>query len=260
MSSEHLDVHVRDGVATVRLDRPPMNAIDAVLQESLRVVAHELSGDETVRAVVLYGGDKVFAAGADVKEFAAMSHADMMRNPERLTTALDAVARIPKPVVAAVTGYALGGGCELALTADFRVSADDARWGQPEILLGLIPGAGGTQRLPRLIGPAKAKDLIYTGRFVDAAEALDLGLVDVVVPAADVLRTATALAATFARGPALALRAAKAAIDGGLDGDLASGLRLEATLFASLFGTDDRTIGLRSFLEHGPGQAEFTGG
>ena len=179
--------------------------------------------------------------------------------PARLTNALDALARIPKPVIAAVTGYALGGGCELALTADFRVSADNAKWGQPEILLGIIPGAGGTQRLPRLIGPAKAKDLIYTGRFVDADEALEIGLVDVVVPADEVYATALAMAAKFAKGPALALGAAKAAIDGGLDGDLATGLRLESHLFAALFATEDRAIGMTSFLENGPGKAEFTG-
>ena len=206
---------------------------------------------------MLYGGEKVFAAGADVKEFAGQDHAYMLRDAGRLMSALDAIARIPKPVIAAVTGYALGGGCELALTADFRVSADDARWGQPEILLGIIPGVGGTQRLPRLIGPAKAKDLIYTGRFVDAQEALEIGLVDVVVPKADVYSTALAMAAKFAKGPALALAAAKAAIDQGLDGDLGNGLRLESHLFASLFATDDRTTGMQSFLENGPGKAVF---
>jgi enoyl-CoA hydratase/carnithine racemase len=247
------------GVATIRLDRPPMNALNTQVQEELRVAAAQLSADESVRAVVLYGGERVFAAGADVKEFATQSHADMMRDAARLTSSLAAVAAIPKPVIAAVTGYALGGGCELALTADFRVSADNARWGQPEILLGIIPGAGGTQRLPRLIGPAKAKDLIYTGRFVDAAEALEIGLVDAVVPAADVYATAVAMAEKFSRGPALALAAAKAAIDGGLDGDLGTGLRLESHLFASLFATEDRTLGMASFLENGPGKAVFTG-
>jgi enoyl-CoA hydratase/carnithine racemase len=158
-----------------------------------------------------------------------------------------------------VTGYALGGGCELALTADFRVSADNAQWGQPEILLGVIPGAGGTQRLPRLIGPAKAKDLIYTGRFVGAQEAAEIGLVDVVVPADEVYPTAYAMAAKFARGPALALRAAKAVIDGGLDTDLANGLRLESHVFASLFATEDKQRGMASFIENGPGKAEFVG-
>jgi enoyl-CoA hydratase len=245
------------GVATIRLDRPPMNALNTALQEELRAAAQQVTEDPAVRAVVIFGGEKVFAAGADVKEFAGQDHAHMVRDAGRLTSSLDALARIPKPVIAAVTGYALGGGCELALTADFRVSADDARWGQPEILLGIIPGAGGTQRLPRLIGPAKAKDLIYTGRFVDAAEALEIGLVDAVVPKADVYPTALAMAAKFAKGPALALAAAKAAIDQGLDVDLANGLRLESALFASLFATADRTTGMQSFLESGPGKAVF---
>jgi enoyl-CoA hydratase/carnithine racemase len=247
------------GVATIRLERPPMNALNTQIQEELRAAAAQITADRAVRAVVIYGGDKVFAAGADVKEFAGQDHAYMMRDADRLSSSLDAIARIPKPVIAAVTGYALGGGCELALTADFRVSADDARWGQPEILLGIIPGAGGTQRLPRLIGPARAKDLVFTGRFVDAAEALGIGLVDAVVPAAEVYPTALAMAAKFAKGPALALAAAKASIDGGLDGDLMSGLRLEAHLFASLFATEDRAIGMASFIEHGPGKAVFTG-
>jgi enoyl-CoA hydratase len=251
-------VETDEGVATIRLDRPPMNAINSGLQEELRAAAAEVTADAAVRAVVLYGGEKVFAAGADVKEFAGQDHAHLFRDAPRVMSSIDAVARIPKPVIAAVTGYALGGGCELALTADFRVSADDARWGQPEILLGIIPGMGGTQRLPRLVGPAKAKDLIYTGRFVDAAEALEIGLVDVVVPAAEVYATALAMAKKLAKGPALALAAAKAAIDGGLDGDLATGLRLESHLFASIFATEDARIGMTSFIENGPGKAVFT--
>jgi enoyl-CoA hydratase/carnithine racemase len=246
------------GVATVWLDRPPMNALNREMQEQLLAASARLSADDAVRAVVVYGGEKVFAAGADVKEFAGQGHAEMMRAAERISACLSALASIPKPVIAAVTGYALGGGCELALAADFRVSAADAKWGQPEILLGIIPGGGGTQRLPRLIGPSRAKDLIYTGRFVDAEEAASIGLVDVVVPAGEVYATALAMAARLAAGPALALAAAKAAIDSGLDGDLGSGLRLESHLFASLFATEDRAIGMRSFLEQGPGKAVFT--
>src|SRR3954462_4145684 len=233
-------VEIDQAVATIRLDRPPMNAINSGVQEELRAAAAQVTQDDAVRAVVLYGGEKVFAAGADVKEFAGQDHAHLMRDAARVMSAVDALARIPKPVIAAVTGYALGGGCELALAADFRVSADNAKWGQPEILLGVIPGAGGTQRLARLIGPAKAKDLIFTGRFVDAEEALQLGLVDVVVGADEVYDTAHAMAAKFARGPALALRAAKTAIDVGLQTDLASGLRLESQLFAGLFATEDK--------------------
>jgi enoyl-CoA hydratase/carnithine racemase len=183
----------------------------------------------------------------------------MIGRAEGLQAALDALARLPKPVVAAITGYALGGGCELALTADFRVCGDNAKLGQPEILLGVIPGAGGTQRLARLVGPAKAKDLVFTGRFVDAAEALAIGLVDRVVAPDDVYSTAVEMAGRYAEGPALALRAAKLAIDGGLDGDLASGLRLETQLFTSLFATEDRAIGMASFVENGPGKAKFVG-
>jgi enoyl-CoA hydratase len=250
-------VETDDGVATIRLDRPPMNVINGEMQEGLRAAAGAVSGDPDVRAVVIYGGERVFAAGADVKEFAGFSHADMVRAAEPMMSAIDSLARIPKPVIAAVTGFALGGGCEIAMTADFRVVADSARLGQPEILLGIIPGWGGTQRLPRLVGPSKAKDLIYTGRFVDAQEALEIGLADAVVPAAEVYDAALKMARKFAKGPALALAAAKAAIDGGLDGDLATGRRLESHLFASLFATEDRTIGMQSFLENGPGKAVF---
>jgi enoyl-CoA hydratase/carnithine racemase len=167
------------------------------------------------------------------------------------------VARIPKPVVAAVNGYALGGGCELALCADIRIAAENAKLGQPEILLGLIPGAGGTQRLSRLVGPSRAKDLIFTGRTVGAAEALSIGLVDRVVAAEEVYDQARAWAGRLARGPAYALRAAKEAVDAGLDTDLTTGLTLERNLFAGLFATADREIGMNSFVADGPGKAKF---
>jgi len=254
-----VSLSVEDGVGTIRLDRPPMNALNVAIQDAIRAAADEAATREDVRAVVIYGGDKVFAAGADIKEMVDMTYADMVNRAGPLTASLDAVARIPKPVIAAITGYALGGGCELALAADFRVAAEDAKLGQPEILLGIIPGAGGTQRLARLVGPSRAKDIIFSGRFVDAAEALDIGLVNKVVPAPDVYRTAKDWAATFVNGPAVALRAAKAAIDGGLDGDLGSGLKLESYLFAGLFATEDRAIGMKSFVENGPGKARFVG-
>jgi enoyl-CoA hydratase/carnithine racemase len=259
MSSEFVKLEVAEGVGTIRLARPPMNALSTQVQEELRAAAGEASRRDDVRAVVIYGGPKVFAAGADIKEFADTSHTQMIARGEALTSSFTAVARIPKPVVAAITGYALGGGCELALTADFRVCGDNAKLGQPEILLGIIPGAGGTQRLARLIGPAKAKDLIFSGRFVDAAEALQIGLVDKVVAPDDVYTAAVEWATKFVKGPAFALRAAKAAIDGGLDGDLETGLRLESQLFASLFATADKRIGMESFLANGPGKAEFVG-
>jgi enoyl-CoA hydratase len=172
---------------------------------------------------------------------------------------LTAVAEIPKPTVAAITGYALGGGFELALCCDYRICAAGAKVGQPETLLGVIPGAGGTQRLARLIGPSKTKDIIYTGRFVESEEAERIGMVDRVVPAAEVYATARTWAERFVDGPARALAAAKAAIDGGLETDLASGLKLETYLFAPLFATEDQKIGMTSFVENGPGKAKFVG-
>jgi enoyl-CoA hydratase/carnithine racemase len=240
---------IADGIGTITLDRPPMNALNAQLQEELRAAAMSLSADGNVRAVIVYGGEKVFAAGADIKEMAAMSYVDMSARAPELSSAFDAVARIPKPVVAAITGYALGGGCELALACDWRVAAEDAKLGQPEINLGVIPGAGGTQRLPRLIGPARAKDLIMSGRMVDATEALAIGLVDRVVPASEVYPAAVELASRYARGPAAALRAAKLAIDGGLSMDLPAGLAWESQLFAALFATQDRVEGMTAFVE-----------
>jgi enoyl-CoA hydratase/carnithine racemase len=242
-------VSVDEGIATIRLDRPPMNALNAQIQEDLRAAAIAVSADDQVRAVIVYGGEKVFAAGADIKEMATMSFADMAARAPALSSAFDAIARIPKPVVAAVTGYALGGGCELALACDWRVAADDARLGQPEINLGVIPGAGGTQRLARLLGPARAKDLVMSGRMVAADEALRIGLVDRVVPAAEVYPTAHQLVARYVTGPAMALRAAKAAVDGGLSMDLASGLAWESQLFAALFATEDKAEGMTAFVE-----------
>ncbi|MEV8019417.1 enoyl-CoA hydratase-related protein [Streptomyces sp. NPDC086554] len=255
MTSVHLEV--AEGVGTIRLDRPPMNALDIALQDRLKELAEEATRREDVRAVIIYGGEKVFAAGADIKEMQDMDHAAMIVRSRALQDSFTAVARIPKPVVAAVTGYALGGGCELALCADFRIAADNAKLGQPEILLGLIPGAGGTQRLSRLVGPSKAKDLIFTGRMVKAEEALTIGLVDRVVPAADVYEQAHQWAARLAQGPALALRAAKEAVDAGLETDIDTGLAIERTWFAGLFATEDRQRGMRSFVEEGPGKAKF---
>ena len=256
---ELVRLEVADGVGTIRLDRPKMNVLDVAMQEGIRACSAEATERSDVEAVVVYGGERVFAAGADIKEMAAMSHLDMVRRSEGLSSAFSSVAEIPKPVVAAVTGYALGGGCELALAADYRVCADDAKLGQPEILLGIIPGAGGTQRLSRLVGPSRAKDLIFTGRLVDAEEALAIGLVDRVVPAATTYEAALAWARQYVGGPAYALRAAKLAVDEGLETDLGTGLRIESHLFAELFATSDRTAGMASFLEHGPGKATFTG-
>ena len=256
---EFVRVEVADQIATIRLDRPKMNALNAQVQGEIAEAAAQVSADPAVAAVILYGGERVFAAGADIKEMADLGYADMAERSARLQASFSAVARIPKPVVAAVTGYALGGGLELALCADFRVLGESAKVGQPEILLGIIPGAGGTQRLPRLIGPSKAKDLIFSGRHVAAAEALGMGLADAVVPDAEVYSAARALVARYAGGPALALRAAKQAVDTGVEVDLATGLEIERLQFAALFATEDQKTGMRSFIEDGPGKATFTG-
>ncbi|MET0419146.1 MAG: enoyl-CoA hydratase-related protein [Actinoplanes sp.] len=246
---EFVQLEISGGIGTIRLNRPPMNPLNTQVQEELRAAAHSATENAEVKAVIVYGGEKVFAAGADITEFTSVSYQEMSARAVALSGAFDAVARIPKPVVAAITGYALGGGCELALACDWRVVADDAKLGQPEIKLGIIPGAGGTQRLARLIGPARAKDLIFSGRMVDAEEALRIGLADRIAPAADVYATAVKLVQPYVTGPSLALRAAKLAVDGGLNVDLASGLALESQLFAGLFATEDQVEGTTAFVE-----------
>ncbi|MVA76005.1 enoyl-CoA hydratase/isomerase family protein [Auraticoccus sp. F435] len=247
------------GVAELRLDRPRVNAIDAEVVEGLRRAADWLSTAEEAAAVVLTGGDRVFAAGADIKQMAGLDHAAAVGWSGRLQSTFAMLAGLPQPVVAAVAGYALGGGCELALCADVRFAAEDAVLGQPEILLGVIPGAGGTQRLSRLVGPSRAKELVLTGRQVPAPEALAIGLVDRVLPAGEVLAAAHEWARQFVGGPRLALRAAKEAVDQGLEVALPVALEIERQQFAALFATEDRTRGMQSFLERGPGKAEFRG-
>ncbi|SEP50213.1 enoyl-CoA hydratase/isomerase family protein [Amycolatopsis saalfeldensis] len=256
---EFVSLEVEDGVGTIRLDRPPVNALNNQVQAELAEAAREASDREDVRAVILYGGEKTFAGGADIKEMASRTYPEIAKFGAELTASLARLANIPKPVVAAITGYALGGGLELALTADWRVAGDNVKVGQPEIQLGIIPGAGGTQRLSRLIGPSKAKDLIFTGRFVKAEEALKLGILDEVVAPDDVYAAARKWAAQFANGPAVALRAAKTAIDSGLDVDLATGLKIETQLFTALWATEDQANGMKSFIENGPGKAAFEG-
>jgi enoyl-CoA hydratase/carnithine racemase len=258
-AGEFVRVEVDGAVATILLDRPKMNALNVQMQAELGAAAAFVSRRADIRAVILFGGERLFAAGADIKEMEAMTAADMAAQSVRLQDAFSALARIPKPTIAAVTGFALGGGLELALTADFRILGENARVGQPEILLGVIPGAGGTQRLSRLIGPAKAKELIFSGRHVRADEALALGIADRVVATDEVYNEAKRWAAQYAEGPAVALAAAKLAIDDGLSMGLAEGLRLESALFAGLFGTEDRALGMSSFIEEGPGHAKFVG-
>ena len=259
MTGQFVRLEVDDGVATIRLDRPKLNALNVEVQEEIRAAAVEAGDRADVKAVVVWGGERVFAAGADIKEMAAMGYTDMVDRSGALQSSITAVARIPKPVIAAITGYALGGGCELALACDFRVVADDAKLGQPEILLGIIPGAGGTQRLSRLVGPARAKEIIFSGRFLDAEEALRIGLADKVVPAAEVHGAAMAWARSYVGAASYAVRAAKEAVDRGLETDLETGLQIERMLFAGLFATRDREVGMASFVEQGPGKAAFEG-
>src|SRR5687767_4679728 len=221
--AEFVRLEVDDGVGTIRLDRPPLNAINEQVARELAEVAREAAGRDDVGACVIWGGEKVFAAGADVKMMVDMGPAEIRPVIHHLQEVFNAVEDLPVVTIAAVTGYALGGGCELAMCADFRFAADDAKIGQPEILLGIIPGAGGTQRLPRLVGPARAKDLIYSGRHLKAKEALDIGLVDAVHPAALLYEETVAVARKYAQGPLVALRAAKTAINWGSRVDLRTG-------------------------------------
>lgn len=257
--AEFVNLEVSDGIGTIRLDRPPMNALNRQVQEEIRAAARQATVSAEVKAVIVYGGEKVFAAGADIKEMAELTAAEMADIVADLQSALGSLSTIPKPVVAAVTGYALGGGLEVALGADRRIVGDNAKLGVPEVLLGVIPGGGGTQRLARLIGPSRAKDMVFTGRFVGAEEALRIGLVDEVVAPDEVYNAARAWASQFTEGASRALAAAKASIDQGLDVDLTTGLRIEAQQFAALFATDDRTVGMESFISRGPGKAKFTG-
>jgi enoyl-CoA hydratase/carnithine racemase len=254
----HLEVDAATRVGTIRMDRPPMNAISHQVWREIESAASEAAERDDVGAVVVWGGSKVFAAGADIKQMPDWGYQEVHAAGQVLQRSLDVLARIPKVTIAAIAGYALGGGCEVALACDFRFAADNAKLGQPEILLGLIPGAGGTQRLPRLIGLSRAKDLIFSGRMVDMVEAERIGLVDRVCPVDDLYDTAAAAAASYAAGP-FALRLAKRAIEDGTELPLDQALRLERSLFAECFGTEDGHIGIASFLEHGPGKAEFTG-
>jgi enoyl-CoA hydratase len=246
-----------DGVALLRLDNPPVNALSRALLAEIAAAASGLGRDDAVKAVVVTGAGKAFAAGADISEFGDAGRAREITDGFR--AAFDAVAAIARPVIAAVNGVALGGGMELALACDLRVASASARLGQPEILLGIIPGAGATQRLPRLVGPARAKELMWSGRQVGADEALAMGLVDRVVSAAEALDAALDWARELAAGAVVAMGLAKRAVDRGLDGSMAAGLDLESDAFVAVFGTADAATGVRSFLERGPGKAAFEG-
>jgi len=252
-------LEVEDGVGVIRLDRPPMNAINQDVVRELQEIFTDLSLRDDIRAALIHGGEKVFAAGADVQMMVEMTPQAAKPMITALQEVYNQFEELGVPTVAAITGYCLGGGLELAMCADFRLAAENARLGQPEILLGIIPGAGGTQRLPRLVGLGRAKDLIYSGRHVRADEAKAIGLVHDIHPAGEVFDRAMELARKYAKGPTNALRAAKVALNWGARGDLRTGIVLEREVFADLFSTEDQRAGMRTFLEHGPGRAEFAG-
>lgn len=246
------------GVAIIRLDRPKVNALNKQVGEELLAAATELEGRDDIRGVVLYGGDRFFAAGADIAEFPITGDRDPSPMVDPLNNAIFAIENLPQITVAAVNGFALGGGCELSMSTDFRICGEGAKFGQPEILLGIIPGAGGTQRLTRLVGITKSKELNYTGRMVDANEALAIGLVSAVHPNEEVLAEAIAMVGAFANGPA-ALRNCKKAIMDGLHVSIEEAIAIEKREFVASFQTDDSVTGITSFLENGPGKAEFSG-
>ena len=246
---EFVRLEVQDAVATIRLDRPPANAIDERLSLEIWDAAKVVANDEAIHAAVVWGGERVFSGGADIGAMADLGPRDIAPVVGALESALRHLEAVPKVVIAAINGYALGGGCEIALCADLRFAAEDAKLGQPEIRIGIAPGAGGTQRLPRLIGLPRARDLIYTGREVDAAEALAIGLVDRVLPPAEVYPAALAEAARYASGPTLAYRAAKLAVNAAAQSSQETGLEIERELFRDLFATRDQKEGMRAFLE-----------
>jgi enoyl-CoA hydratase/carnithine racemase len=252
-----------DGVAVLTLNNGKVNPLSVELLNELQSAASQLAANQQVRAVVIAGNERAFAAGADIAQFAESEVG--LSSPERIAQigaaflgALNAVAALPCPTIASVSGVALGGGCELALACDFRVAGTKSRFGQPEILLGIIPGGGGTQRLSRLVGSSVAKELIFSGRMVQAEEALSIGLVNEIFEADQVLSGAMAMAQSFACGPRHALALAKAAIDQGLEVSLDEGLLLEQALFVKSFTTPDAAVGVSSFLAAGPGHADFS--
>ena len=255
---EFVNVEVAgSGVATIRLDRPKMNALNEQVASEIGEAVDELALNEAARAVVVWGGERIFAAGADIKEMETQDPVRMYRYIGRFQDVFTRLEQLPQPSIAAVNGYALGGGCELAMACDFRICAEDSLLGQPEIKLGVIPGAGGTQRLPRLVGPARAKDIIFTGRFVKADEAERIGLVDRVVSSDKVYATAVEMAEELAAGPTVALMAAKQAIHNGLESDIKTGLLIERQAFAALFASEDQKIGMKAFVEKT--EAKFVG-
>ena len=257
MDLQTLIVETADGVTLVRLNRPQaLNALNGQLMDELTAVLDAAEADDAVRCIVITGSDKAFAAGADIKEMASKTYAEAL-GEDFITRNWERAARCRKPVIAAVAGYALGGGCELAMMCDFIIAADNARFGQPEINLGVIPGAGGTQRLTRFVGKSKAMDMVLTARMMDAAEAERCGLVSRVVPLEDLLTTAMDCARKIAALSPNAVTIAKELVGAAYETPLSQGVKTERRLFHSMFAFDDQKEGMAAFLEKRP--AKFTG-
>ena len=249
MAYESIIVEIDDEVALIRLNRPEaLNALNKQILDELAQALTEADKNDKVRCIVLTGSEKAFAAGADIKEMAEKTYVDVFEE-DLFTGPTEAILRVRKPIIAAVSGYALGGGCELAMTCDFIICAENAKFGQPEINLGVIAGIGGTQRLTRFVGKATAMDMNLTGRFMDAAEAERSGLVSRVVPTAKLIPEAMAIAGKIAEKSQIAVRAAKEAVNRSYETTLREGLLYERRLFHALFATEDQTEGMAAFLE-----------
>ncbi len=251
MDFENITFGVQEGIATITFNRPKaLNALNSALLDELSAALDDIAGDEDVRVLVLTGaGDKAFVAGADIKELAALSALQAKRFARKGQSIINKIAALPIPVIAAVNGYALGGGTEMALACDFIYASDNANMGLPETTLGLIPGFGGTQRLPRLIGPNQAKELIYTGKMIPAAEAKAMGLVNQVLPAESLMEQVLKTAQAMAAKGRVSLRTAKEAVNSGLEADLATGLKIEQDGFAICMVSEDAAEGTRAFIE-----------
>ncbi|AFQ42899.1 enoyl-CoA hydratase/isomerase family protein [Desulfosporosinus meridiei] len=258
MAYETILVEIEDGIAMLTLNRPAvLNALNDQVFSELAEAAAKIANDPSVRVIIITGGEKVFAAGADIGQMASATAVEVTISNRPSHRALQIIENMPQPVIAAIAGYALGGGCELTLVADVRIAADNAQFGLPEIKLGILPGAGGTQRLPRLIGAGRAKELIFSGDFIKAEEALRIGLVNKVVPADLLFSEAKKMAKRFADRGAVALRMAKSSVNEGLRMDLEAGLQYEHKCFSLLFATEDQKEGMKAFLEKRP--AKFLG-
>jgi enoyl-CoA hydratase/carnithine racemase len=249
MAFEHLIVEAEDGYRIIQLNRPQaLNALNRALMAELTAALNEAEADPAVRCVILTGSEKAFAAGADIKEMSEKTWAEAFLT-DFLTHTHERAASFRKPLIAAVAGYALGGGCELAMMCDIVLAADTAKFGQPEVTLGIGPGMGGSQRLTRAVGKAKAMDMILTGRMIDAAEAERCGLVSRVVPAADLMTEAKAAAAKIAALSPLAVTACKEMVEAAFETPLSFGLRHEKRLFHALFASEDQKEGMAAFTE-----------